>query len=83
MSLKLRVVLLANLFNFAVSSLVLRNLVVNTQQGRIQGSRLTDQVDAFLGIPYAQPPVGPLRFQPPQPLGSGVNGNQVLNASSY
>lgn len=83
MSLKLHVVLLANLFTFSVSSPVLRSPVVNTQQGRIQGTSLTDQVDAFLGIPYAQPPIGPLRFQPPQPLGSRVNGNQVLNASSY
>ncbi|CCF44192.1 hypothetical protein CH063_13669, partial [Colletotrichum higginsianum] len=24
--------------------------------------------DFFLGIPYAQPPVGPLRYAPPQPL---------------
>jgi carboxylesterase type B len=25
-------------------------------------------VDKFVGVPYAQPPVGKLRLQPPQPL---------------
>ncbi len=25
-------------------------------------------VDSFIGIPYAKPPVGPLRLKPPQPL---------------
>ncbi|MCT2558012.1 carboxylesterase/lipase family protein [Tsuneonella sp. YG55] len=40
--------------------------VVETAQGKVQG--LEDEgVDAFLGLRYAAPPVGPLRFRAPQP----------------
>ena len=39
--------------------------VVHTRFGRICG-RPEEGVLAFLGIPYAQPPIGPLRFRPPQ-----------------
>ncbi|ELU17243.1 hypothetical protein CAPTEDRAFT_168085 [Capitella teleta] len=38
-------------------------------------------ISAFLGIPYAQPPVGPLRFARPILLDSEWNG--VLDASEY
>ncbi len=40
--------------------------VVETAQGKVQGLK-DDGVDAFLGLPYAAPPVGPLRFKAPQP----------------
>ena len=54
--------------------LVVDDVIVDTKYGRLSGRRLlnmydlreggvTDTVDRFLGIPYAAPPVGKLRFQ--------------------
>lgn len=39
-------------------------LVVETAAGNVRGSA-SSQGELFLGIPYAAPPVGPLRFAPP------------------
>lgn len=39
---------------------------VQTSQGTVAG-KVTDGVRAYLGIPYAAPPVGDLRWQSPQP----------------
>jgi para-nitrobenzyl esterase len=41
-------------------------LVVRTHGGLVRG-RLADGVRAFTGIPYAEPPLGPLRFKAPRP----------------
>ena len=42
-------------------------LTVSTQQGPIQGALSQDgQTAIFRGVPYAQPPVGELRFRRPQ-----------------
>jgi para-nitrobenzyl esterase len=43
--------------------------VVTTESGKIQG-KTSDGVTAFLGVPFAAPPVGPLRWRPPQPVKS-------------
>ncbi len=43
-------------------------LVVNTAQGKVLGA-VENGAAAFLGIPYAAPPVGEGRFAPPQPPG--------------
>jgi para-nitrobenzyl esterase len=44
-------------------------LKVKTEQGQIHGKVINEaQVQAFLGIPYAAPPVGELRWKAPQPV---------------
>lgn len=40
--------------------------VVDTRQGRLEGWR-EEGVHVFRGVPFAQAPVGPLRFAPPAP----------------
>ncbi|XP_046425473.1 acetylcholinesterase-like [Neodiprion virginianus] len=46
-------------------------LVVRTRKGKVRGVTLTattgKKVDAWMGIPYAQKPLGPLRFRHPRP----------------
>ena len=44
---------------------------VRTESGAVEGSRSADgKVQIFKGIPYAAPPVGPLRWKEPQPVAS-------------
>jgi para-nitrobenzyl esterase len=40
---------------------------VNIQDGKLQGVE-SDGIVAYLGVPYAQPPLGDLRWRPPQKL---------------
>jgi acetylcholinesterase len=57
-------------------------LIVTTDKGKVRGLTLTSptgrKVDAWLGIPYAQPPVGPLRFRHPRPV---EKWQGILNAT--
>jgi para-nitrobenzyl esterase len=41
---------------------------IATRSGKISGTRLPSGVRAYLGIPYAKPPVGELRWTPPQAM---------------
>ncbi|XP_072845287.2 acetylcholinesterase isoform X1 [Pogona vitticeps] len=57
--------------------------VVVTNSGPIRGKRLTTasgMVTAFLGIPYAEPPLGTLRFKKPLPH---EPWSHILEATSY
>ncbi|MFI8520598.1 carboxylesterase/lipase family protein [Streptomyces sp. NPDC085481] len=54
--------------------------VVTTTLGPVRGERRADGSCRFLGIPYAKPPVGPLRFAapvPPEPW------TEPLDATAY
>jgi para-nitrobenzyl esterase len=42
--------------------------VVNTTAGQLSGFEASTNVWQFLGVPYARPPVGDLRWRPPQPV---------------
>lgn len=53
--------------------------VIQLEQGNIQGV-VRAKVGHYLGIAYAQPPVGPLRWQPPQTVQAH---NGVRQASSF
>uniref|UniRef100_A0A131YKF0 Carboxylic ester hydrolase n=1 Tax=Rhipicephalus appendiculatus TaxID=34631 RepID=A0A131YKF0_RHIAP len=47
------------------------SVVITTEEGKVRGrceSVVGRDVDIFLGIPYAAPPVGELRFLKPQPV---------------
>ncbi len=56
-------------------------LVIKTDQGKVQGKRSADgQARDFLGIPFAAPPVGPLRWKPPQPA---AKWHGVREATSF
>ena len=44
------------------------SLTVKTAQGKVEGKTINDgKVKAFLGLPYAAPPVGDLRWKAPEP----------------
>jgi carboxylesterase type B len=55
---------------------------VTVKNGTISGVySSTYNQDFFLGVPYAQPPVGELRFRNPQSLNTTISG--TLEATAY
>lgn len=58
--------------------------LVNTHNGLVQGVRYPvpdgSSVTAFLGIPFAEPPVGKRRFRPPEPKRRWTG---ILPATAY
>jgi para-nitrobenzyl esterase len=76
----LLIILLAAMNCVAAETKKFRTLA-QTEQGAVDGFAIADfQTVAWLGIPYAQPPVGPLRWKSPK---DPVKRTQTLEARSY
>ena len=75
------VVLLQAIFCLRVLS---ADPIVNTTKGQIRGVTKTvngENVSVFLGVPYAKPPTGNLRFKPPESA-ENWESNGVLNTTA-
>jgi para-nitrobenzyl esterase len=69
---------------YALCGNSLINLKLSVTGGLIEGSAEGD-LKKYLGIPYAEPPVGDLRWSPPQPLNawSGIKDASVNSNICY
>ena len=57
---------------------------VKTDKGKIQGYVSSDgQIRIFKGVPFAAPPVGPLRWKPPQPAVKWHGTRQTISFGSH
>src|ERR1700677_1946750 len=56
---------------------------VTIAAGVVEGTTAPDGIRVFKGIPFAEPPVGELRWKPPQPLKpwEGVKKTQAFGPS--
>ncbi len=69
------------LFFFSLSfSQASQSLIRNTQNGSVLGKRTALNTEAFLGIPYAAPPVGDLRWKAPRPV---QDWNGIYSAKTF
>ena len=55
------------MFLLLAATLAASQPIVAIHDGRLAGELQADGVAAFWGIPFARPPIGPLRWKPPQP----------------
>ena len=67
---------LALFFSYATVWVEASSLVVNTTSGVFQGVSVANGTERWLGIPFAQPPNGELRFKAPAPITTPIPGLQ-------
>ena len=80
--LKIRLDIYINFLSLAVRNMSSSTIVVETKSGLVRGYKKNSSSGrgffSFRGIPYAQAPIGKLRFQMPQPV---IRHSEVLDAS--
>lgn len=57
------------------------DLTVRTTSGTFHGVSASNGIEKWLGLPFAQPPIGNLRFKAPVPITSASSA--VKNATSF
>lgn len=61
--------------------------IVDLGYAKYMGNRSYSNAVAYLGVPYAEPPLGELRFRAPLPLNTtrvrAQTGGKLVNASAY
>lgn len=57
------------------------DLAINTTSGAFQGVLTSNGTEHWLGIPFAHPPVGSLRFKAPVPITTALGG--IQNSSTF
>jgi para-nitrobenzyl esterase len=60
------------------------SLTIKTEQGKVHGKTINDgKVRAFMGLPYAAPPVGDLRWKAPQPAAKWKNERDATKYGAH
>jgi carboxylesterase type B len=77
-----QILLLPSLFNICYTHPTSNDITAITKQGKVAGIKASDDVNAFLGIPFAKPPVGSLRWKPPV-TPDKFGDSKIFNASSF
>lgn len=59
-------------------------LVVKTEQGKVHGKTINDgKVRAWMGVPYAAPPTGDLRWKAPQPAAKWTGERDAIKYAPH
>ena len=54
--------------------------LIHITNGTIRGRALANGGFCFAGIPFAAPPIGPLRFRPPQPVAAWTGVREAVSS---
>lgn len=68
----------ANLVAASATSVNSSTPIITLEYGTVHGGSCpTSDVNTYQGIPFAQPPVGELRFMPPEPFKGKYHGGRL------